>query len=81
MRLLGHVSRSLGVSGRDGVLGSQLLIFGKPHVVYGRLGRTGVGTHERGVFTSFCKRFAGASPSGASGYSCEFGAFYICSGN
>lgn len=38
---------------RDGVLGSQLLIFGKPHIVYGRLGRTGVGTHERGVFMSF----------------------------
>ena len=38
---------------RDGVLGVQLLIFGKPHVVYGRLGRTGVGTHERGVFMSF----------------------------
>jgi putative ABC transport system permease protein len=38
---------------RDGVLGGQLLIFGKPHVVYGRLGRTGVGTHERGVFMSF----------------------------
>ncbi len=37
---------------RDGVLGSQLLIFGKPHIVYGRLGRTGVGTHERGVFMS-----------------------------
>ncbi len=40
-------------AGRDGMLGSQLLIFGKPHVVYGRLGRTGVGTHERGVFMSF----------------------------
>ena len=40
-------------SARDGVLGSQLLIFGRPHVVYGRLGRTGVGTHERGVFMSF----------------------------
>jgi putative ABC transport system permease protein len=38
---------------RDGVLGSQLLIFGKPHIIYGRLGRTGVGTHERGVFMSF----------------------------
>ena len=38
---------------RDGVLGSELLIFGKPHIVYGRLGRTGVGTHERGVFMSF----------------------------
>ena len=38
---------------RDGVLGTELLIFGKPHIVYGRLGRTGVGTHERGVFMSF----------------------------
>jgi len=38
---------------RDGVLGSELLIFGKPHIIYGRLGRTGVGTHERGVFMSF----------------------------
>ncbi len=37
-------------AGREAALGSQLLIFGKPHVVYGRLGRTGVGTHERGVF-------------------------------
>ena len=40
-------------AGRDAPLGSQLLIFGKPHIVYGRLGRTGVGTHERGVFMSF----------------------------
>lgn len=40
-------------AGRDAPLGSELLIFGKPHVVYGRLGRTGVGTHERGVFMSF----------------------------
>jgi putative ABC transport system permease protein len=40
-------------AGRDAPLGSQLLIFGKPHVVYGKLGRTGVGTHERGVFMSF----------------------------
>ena len=38
---------------RDAPLGSQLLIFGKPHTVYGRLGRTGVGTHERGVFMPF----------------------------
>ncbi len=37
---------------RDGVLGNQLLLFGRPHVIYGRLGRTGVGTHERGVFLS-----------------------------
>lgn len=40
-------------AGRDAPLGSQMLIFGKPHVVYGKLGRTGVGTHERGVFMSF----------------------------
>ena len=40
-------------AGRDAALGSELLIFGKPHTVYGRLGRTGVGTHERGVFMSF----------------------------
>jgi putative ABC transport system permease protein len=38
---------------RAGALGSQLLIFGKPHTVYGRLGRTGVGTHERGLFMTF----------------------------
>ncbi|WP_296325511.1 ABC transporter permease [Reyranella sp.] len=38
---------------RDTVLGSELLIFGKPHTVYGRLGKTGVGTHERGVFMTF----------------------------
>jgi len=38
---------------RGAALGTELLIFGKPHVVYGRLGRTGVGTHERGVFMSF----------------------------
>jgi putative ABC transport system permease protein len=38
---------------RDAPLGSELLIFGKPHTVYGRLGRTGVGTHERGVFMAF----------------------------
>jgi putative ABC transport system permease protein len=38
---------------RDAPLGSQLLIFGRPHIVYGRLGRTGVGTHERGVFMPF----------------------------
>lgn len=35
---------------RPAPLGSQVLIFGKPHVVYGRLARTGVGIHERGVF-------------------------------
>lgn len=40
-------------AGREAPLGSQLLLFGKPHIVYGRLGRTGVGTHERGVFMTF----------------------------
>src|SRR5215475_7459345 len=37
-------------AGRAAPLGSQVLIFGKPHIVYGRLARTGVGIHERGVF-------------------------------
>jgi putative ABC transport system permease protein len=51
-------------AGRDVPLGSQMLIFGKPHVVYGKLGRTGVGTHERGVFMSFetLEALAGAVP-------------------
>jgi putative ABC transport system permease protein len=38
---------------RDEALGSQLLLFGKPFTVYGSLGRTAVGTHERGLFISF----------------------------
>jgi len=52
-------------AGRDAPLGSQLLIFGKPHVVYGKLGRTGVGTHERGVFMSFAtlEALAGSIPA------------------
>jgi putative ABC transport system permease protein len=51
-----RINRSLQVddvilgASRIGVLGSQVLIFGKPHTVYGRLARTGVGIHERGVF-------------------------------
>ena len=51
-------------AGRDAPLGSQLLIFGKPHLVYGKLGRTGVGTHERGVFMSFAtlEALAGSIP-------------------
>jgi putative ABC transport system permease protein len=49
------------------VLGSQLLIFGKPHIVYGRLGRTGVGTHERGVFMSFATLEALAPAIGSHG--------------
>jgi putative ABC transport system permease protein len=31
-------------------LGSEVLLFGRPFRVYGKLGRTGVGTHERGLF-------------------------------
>jgi putative ABC transport system permease protein len=38
---------------RDEAIGSQLLLFGRPLTVYGRLGRTAVGTHERGLFVSF----------------------------
>jgi putative ABC transport system permease protein len=50
------INRSLQIddvilgAGRAAPLGSQVLIFGKPHIVYGRLARTGVGIHERGVF-------------------------------
>jgi putative ABC transport system permease protein len=51
-RPLGAGDVILGAN-RDAPLGSQILIFGKPHIVYGRLGRTGVGIHERGVFMSF----------------------------
>jgi len=35
---------------RDLTLGSELVLFGKPFRVYAKLGRTGSGTHERGVF-------------------------------
>ena len=51
-------------AGRDAPLGSQLLIFGKPHLIYGKLGSTGVGTHERGVFMSFAtlEALAGSIP-------------------
>ncbi len=38
---------------REEPLGSELLIFGKPHIVYGKLGKTAVGTHERGLFMTF----------------------------
>lgn len=30
--------------------GSKIMLFGKPFLIYARLGRTGVGTHERGFF-------------------------------
>jgi putative ABC transport system permease protein len=38
---------------REELIGAQLLLFGKPLTVYGRLGKTAVGTHERGLFVSF----------------------------
>ena len=34
-------------------LGSELLLFGRPLTVYGKLGKTAVGTHERGLFITF----------------------------
>jgi putative ABC transport system permease protein len=52
---------------REGALGGELLIFGRPHVIYGRLGRTGVGTHERGVFMSFATLEALAAAIGGHG--------------
>jgi putative ABC transport system permease protein len=39
-------------SARDNPVGSEIVLFGKPFRVFARLGRTGVGTHERGVFMS-----------------------------
>lgn len=52
---------------REGALGGELLIFGRPHAIYGRLGRTGVGTHERGVFMSFATFEALAEAIGGHG--------------
>lgn len=40
-------------AGRDERLGSEILLFGKPLTVYGKLGKTAVGTHERGLFVTF----------------------------
>ena len=37
---------------RDPAVGAQIVLFGVPFRVYGKLARTGVGTHERGVFLS-----------------------------
>ena len=57
---------------RDERLGSEILLFGKPLVVYGKLGKTAVGTHERGLFVSFhtmdglratIQQICGAKPS------------------
>jgi putative ABC transport system permease protein len=38
---------------REEPLGSEILIFGKPMTVYGKLGKSAVGTHERGLFIAF----------------------------
>ena len=38
---------------RDDALGAELMLFGWPLTVYGKLRRTGVGTHERALFMSF----------------------------
>jgi putative ABC transport system permease protein len=38
---------------RAETLGSELLLFGRPFTVYGRLAKTAVGTHERGLFITF----------------------------
>jgi putative ABC transport system permease protein len=38
---------------REEPLGSEILVFGKPLIVYGKLGRSAVGTHERGLFIAF----------------------------
>jgi putative ABC transport system permease protein len=34
-------------------IGSQLILFGRPLVVYGKLAKSAAGTHERGLFVSF----------------------------
>jgi putative ABC transport system permease protein len=38
---------------REEPLGSEILVFGKPLTVYGKLGKSAVGTHERGLFIGF----------------------------
>ena len=43
---------------RDLKIGSEVQIFGQPFTVYGKLGRTGVGTHELGVFMGMASLLA-----------------------
>jgi putative ABC transport system permease protein len=38
---------------REEPLGSEILVFGRPLTVYGKLGKSAVGTHERGLFIAF----------------------------
>jgi putative ABC transport system permease protein len=35
---------------RDVPVGGEIVLFGRPFRIYARLGRSGVGTHERGIF-------------------------------
>jgi putative ABC transport system permease protein len=37
-------------AGRDLQIGSEIVLFGRAFRIYAKLGRTGVGTHERGIF-------------------------------
>ena len=41
------------MAGGRSTFGSEVLMFGRPFVVYGKLAKTAVGTHERGMFMSF----------------------------
>jgi putative ABC transport system permease protein len=43
---------------RNVAVGSEIQIFGQPFTVYGKLGRTGVGTHELGVFLDMASLLA-----------------------
>jgi putative ABC transport system permease protein len=38
---------------REEQIGSQLILFGRPLLVYGKLAKSAAGTHERGLFVSF----------------------------
>jgi putative ABC transport system permease protein len=38
---------------REEPLGSEIVVFGRPLTVYGKLGKSAVGTHERGLFIAF----------------------------
>jgi putative ABC transport system permease protein len=38
---------------REEPLGSEVLVFGKPLTVFGKLGKSAVGIHERGLFIAF----------------------------
>ena len=54
---------------REHALGSEILLFGQPFRIYGKLGKTAVGTHERGLFMSIetMKALGAAIPGGSIG--------------